>query len=113
MDAFISNMANSASITAAFCNNDYALLKDNLKDIAIEPYRKTLIPGFDSAKEAALKAGADGFCISGAGPTVFAITDKKEQKEIIAAAIVKAFESEGIPAQATLSAVDNRGTCLI
>ena len=29
---FITNMANTASITAAFCKNDYALLKDNLID---------------------------------------------------------------------------------
>ena len=82
MKAFIRNLANTASITAAFTNNDYTLLKDNLQDDAIEPHRSKLIPGFYNAKEAAINAGADGLCISGAGPTVFAITNKEEQRDI-------------------------------
>ena len=75
----IHNMANTASIAVAFCNNDYNLLKDNLYDYIIEPKRSKLIPGFADVKEAALNAGADGMAISGSGPTIFSITnsDKK------------------------------------
>ena len=110
MKAFIRNLANTASITAAFTNNDYTLLKDNLQDDAIEPHRSKLIPGFYNAKEAAINAGADGLCISGAGPTVFAITNKEEQRDKIASAIVGAFHQEDIEAVATLSRVDKQGT---
>ena len=49
-------MANTASITAAFCKNDYSLIKNNLFDYIIEPKRSLLINGFPEAKEAALKA---------------------------------------------------------
>ncbi|MEQ1878158.1 MAG: homoserine kinase, partial [Bdellovibrionia bacterium] len=47
--------------------NDWGLLKATLNDVIIEPQRMKLIPGFAAAKDAALKAGALGFSISGSG----------------------------------------------
>jgi len=105
---FVVNMANTASITAAFCKNDYNLLKDNLFDYIIEPTRSTLIPGFPEAKEAALESGADGMTISGSGPTVFAITNSQKAAEKIECAMVTAFTSKGIECNSiiTTSAVE-------
>ncbi len=45
-----------------------------LRDVLAEPYRRSLIPGFDRAREASLKLGALAFGISGSGPSVFAVT---------------------------------------
>ena len=108
---FVVNMANTASITAAFCKNDYNLLKDNLFDYIIEPTRSTLIPGFPEAKEAALESGAHGMTISGSGPTVFAISNLQKTAEKIESAMVAAFSNKGIECNSliTTSSVEGSG----
>ena len=93
---FITNMANTASITAAFCKNDYALLKDNLIDVIIEPARTKLIPGFADIKSAAVKAGADGCTISGSGPAIFAISNSHQRAKKIKYEMEKEFISHGV-----------------
>ena len=93
---FITNMANTASITAAFCKNDYALLKDNLIDVIIEPARTKLIPGFADIKSAAVKAGADGCTISGSGPTIFSISNSHQRAKKIKYEMEKEFINHGV-----------------
>ena len=93
---FITNMANTASITAAFCKNDYALLKDNLIDVIIEPARTKLIPGLADIKSAAEKAGADGCTISGSGPAIFAISNSHQRAKKIKYEMEKEFISHGV-----------------
>ena len=93
---FITNMANTASITAAFCKNDYALLKDNLIDVIIEPARTKLIPGLADIKSAAVKAGADGCTISGSGPAIFAISNSHQRAKKIKYEMEKEFINHGV-----------------
>ena len=93
---FITNMANTASITAAFCKNDYALLKDNLIDVIIEPARTKLIPGLADIKSAAVKAGADGCTISGSGPAIFAISNSHQRAKKIKYEMEKGFINHGV-----------------
>jgi len=93
---FITNMANTASITAAFCKNDYALLKDNLIDVIIEPARTKLIPGLADIKSAAVKAGADGCTISGSGPTIFSISNSHQRAKKIKCEMEKEFLNHGV-----------------
>ena len=107
---FVVNMANTASITAAFCKNDYNLLKDNLFDYIIEPTRSTLIPGFPEAKEAALESGAHGMTISGSGPTVFAITNSQKTAEKIESAMVTAFNNKGIECNSLITTSSLEGS---
>ena len=109
----IHNMANTASITAAFCNNDYNLLKDSLIDFIIEPARSKLIPGFAQAKEAALYAGAHGMTISGSGPTVFAITNSSKDAINIDIAMKKAFNKQGIKCKTLITGPNEKGTVII
>jgi homoserine kinase len=93
---FITNMANTASITAAFCKNDYALLKDNLIDVIFEPARTKLIPGLADIKLAAVKAGADGCTISGSGPAIFAISNSHQRAKKIKYEMEKEFINHGV-----------------
>ena len=93
---FITNMANTASITAAFCKNDYDLLKDNLIDVIFEPARTKLIPGLADIKLAALKAGADGCTISGSGPAIFAISNSHQRAKKIKYEMEKEFINHGV-----------------
>ena len=46
-----------------------------LVDFLAEPYRKSLLPGFEEARVALLSMGALAVGISGSGPTIFCIVD--------------------------------------
>lgn len=46
-----------------------------LVDLLAEPYRKSLLPGFEEARTELLRLGALAVGISGSGPTVFCIVD--------------------------------------
>ena len=109
----IHNMANTASITAAFCKNDYSLLKDNLFDFIIEPRRAKLIPGFPDVKEAALGAGAHGMTIAGSGPTVFAITNVEKDAKQIESAMKNAFHDNDVSCKTLITEPSQTGTIQI
>ncbi len=53
-------------------------------DLLAEPYRKTLLPGFDTARVACKQMGALATGISGSGPTVFCIVDDSRVAEAVA-----------------------------
>jgi len=73
LEKHIAQSGNLAGFVAALFRSDLELLRRSLKDVIIEPQRAQLIPSFSELKEAALNAGALGFSISGAGPSMFAI----------------------------------------
>ena len=55
-----------------------------LVDLLAEPYRKTLLPGFEPARDELSKMGALATGISGSGPTVFSIVDDSQTAEEVA-----------------------------
>jgi len=114
MEGFVNNMANSCLISAAFAKNDYDLFARSLNDVVIEPVRATLIPGYDEARENALKAGADGVAISGSGPTLFAITSLAHNRSyLIEDALVRSFKKNGVQCKSIITEVDMEGTRLV
>lgn len=94
-------------------SNNMDLLKRNLKDDLIEPQRAHLIPGFNEAKKAALNEGAIGCSISGAGPSVFAWAENKNQAEKIQQALVNHFLSFNISSQYWITSISNKGARII
>ena len=68
-------------IHASF-SGDEKLACTVLRDVLAEPYRRSLIPGFDSAREAVGGLGAAAMGISGSGPSIFVVA--KELKEATA-----------------------------
>jgi len=54
------------------------LAAESIIDHIAEPYRRTLLPGFDEARDALRDLGALAVGISGSGPTVFALVDDYE-----------------------------------
>lgn len=84
---------------------DAELIRDGLNDVLVEPRRAPLIPGFAQVKAAALDHGALGASISGAGPSVFAWFDSREQAQIAATAMRAAFADVGYGARAYVSPV--------
>lgn len=67
----------SGFIHACYTNQSYLAI-NLMKDIIAEPYRNALLPYFLEARKNIKKLGALTCGISGSGPTIFAICDKKK-----------------------------------
>lgn len=91
----VKQWGNVGAMVAGLQNGDFELIARAMEDEIIEPIRSVLIPGYDRMKEAALKEGALGFSISGAGPSVFALCVNE-----------KIAKNTGDAAQAVLSDYD-------
>ncbi len=89
----ITNLSNATAIVAGFMNKDSELIGRSIKDVIVEPARKHMIPGFAKVKENALKAGAFGVTISGAGPSVIAFSKSSGNLKKISLAMTKGFKS--------------------
>ena len=64
----------------AMGNGDW--IAGGMSDRIHQPYRKKLIPGYDDVRRAAIQAGAWGLVISGAGPTLLALTHRGVAKTV-------------------------------
>ncbi len=98
-----------AAMVAAFSMDDPSLLRGAVDDRIAEPVRAPLIPGFRDVKRAALDAGALGCSISGAGPSVFALTDGDAAADTALRAMLDAFAASAVEANGRVASVDERG----
>lgn len=73
----IFNVSHAALLLSALQTGEPEKIRFSLKDRLHEPYRKTLIADYDTVREKALKCGAAAVCISGAGPTMLAISTEE------------------------------------
>jgi len=89
----IENLSNATSIVAGFLTKDSVLIGKSIKDVIVEPARKHMIPGFDTVKKNALKAGALGVTISGAGPSIIAFTTSSSDHKKICNSMERGFSS--------------------
>ena len=89
----ITNLSNAVNIVAGFLNKDSNLIGKSVEDVIVEPARKHMIPGFDVVKKNALRAGALGVTISGAGPSVIAFATKKQNLGKISYAMKRGFKT--------------------
>jgi homoserine kinase len=87
------NLSNATAIVAGFMKKDLELIGNSIKDVIVEPARQHMIPGFSKVKENAIKAGALGVTISGAGPSVIAFAKKSSDMKKISLAMTKGFTS--------------------
>lgn len=83
-------------------------LRAALQDRLHQPYRQALIPGFEAVQAAALKAGAWGLVISGAGPTMLAMVNKA-QADGVKREIAAAWQSVGVMADVRSLCLDHQG----
>jgi homoserine kinase len=83
-------------------------LRASLDDRIHQPYRQTLIPGYESVRTAALALGAYGMVISGAGPTLLALANSASAQAVVAA-MADAWKVKGITGQVRSLALDTQG----
>lgn len=70
------NASHAAVLAGALGSGDRELIAMALRDRLHQPYRESLIPEYGKVKAAAEQCGAIAFCISGAGPTLLALTNE-------------------------------------
>ena len=95
----ILNLSNAAAIVAGFMKKDPELIGDSIKDVIVEPARQHMIPGFLKVKENAIKAGALGVTISGAGPSVIAFSKSSADLKKISLAMSRGFTNANTKCQ--------------
>lgn len=69
------NAGRAAMVACAFASRDWSLLAEACEDRIHQPWRAPLIPGYAEIVEACRRAGALAVWLSGAGPTIMALTD--------------------------------------
>ncbi|SHF03101.1 homoserine kinase [Desulforamulus putei] len=90
----IFNLSRTALLVGALCEKRLDLLSVASQDALHQPYRAPLVPGLTKVIEAANQAGALSVTLSGAGPTVIALTDG--HNEGIAEAMHNSFREAGV-----------------
>jgi homoserine kinase len=97
LGTLVENVANASLMVSGFAKKDIKLIGKGMTDRTVEGARKSMIPGFDRVKSRALEAGAEGVCISGAGPSMLAIVDKRRSEpEKVLEAMRAAFGQEKV-----------------
>lgn len=113
LDQCIQQMGNLGAFIAALYRSDYELIARSLQDVIIEPQRAPMIPHFRQVQQAALRTGALGCSISGAGPSVFALCQSLEQAQACGSAMRYIFTAEGIPCDLFVSPINQQGAILL
>ncbi|MBI4781286.1 MAG: homoserine kinase [Oscillatoriophycideae cyanobacterium NC_groundwater_1537_Pr4_S-0.65um_50_18] len=83
-------------------------LRTALHDRIHQPYRQTLIKGFDQVQKAALDTGAYGLVISGSGPTLLALAPP-EHMVAVETAMAEAWIAEGVSVHTRILQIDEAG----
>jgi homoserine kinase len=113
LEKHVYNLGKAAAMITGFAIGDVNLIGESMIDEIVEPARASLIPGYAKVKENALKAGALGVTISGAGPSMIAIVNKNTGDSAkIALAMQEGFRTAGLDSHA-FATRPGRGACLL
>lgn len=109
----IAQMGNVAGLVAGLMKADYDLISRSMVDVIIEPVRSILIPEFKDVKQAAISNGALGCSISGAGPSMFALSRGIENAKNAGKAMQERFASTGIESAVHVSGINQGGAVVL
>jgi homoserine kinase len=100
-EKLIHNVGKAAALASGFATGNVDLIGKSMLDAIVEPARAFLVPSYQQVRENALRAGACGVAISGAGPAMIAVINKKKADAAkVASAMKEGFESAGFKATA-------------
>jgi len=109
----VHNLSSASMMVAAFAIGDVDLIGRAMSDKIVEPARASLVPGYHEIRKMALKAGACGVAISGAGPSMIAFVNlKKVNASKIAEAMKKGFASAGVGSEIIITKI-GRGASVL
>jgi len=104
----IFNAAHLGLLVRALESGNENWLRCALQDKIHQPYRQSLIKGYEAVQQAALNAGAYGMVISGAGPTLLALTDVTSASAV-EKAMAAAWGEFGVKADVRAIGLDTQG----
>jgi len=104
LDLLVQSLAKMASFMAGLYSNSLELIGMAMEDKVVEPSRASVTPAYDKLKKYSREAGAYGFTISGAGPSVIALVNESNANHV-AKAMREAYEEEGIDAKVIVTKV--------
>ncbi len=93
-----------AALVRGLAAADGALLAHALDDVVHVPHRRALLPGYDAVAAAAVRAGAWGATLSGAGSSLLALAPAG-RVGAVAAAMAAAWRAAGVGAEGWAAAV--------
>ncbi len=108
----IFNISRMGLLLRALETNNGEWLKTALSDKLHQPYREKLITGYQQIRQAAMDAGAYGMVISGAGPTLLALTNPEKVDQVVKS-IAETWASMNIDATVRSLAIDTVGAKVI
>lgn len=106
-------IGNLGGLICGLIQEDYGMISRSVHDVIAEPRRQKLIPEFYQAKRAAMSAGALGFSISGAGPSVFALCQGEESAQKVGEAVSGAFSKVKLGNQLYVSKINQTGVQVV
>lgn len=113
MSRAVKQWGNVGGFVAGLYTEDFGLISRSMEDHIVEPARSILIPGFNDMKEEALKAGALGFSISGAGPSVFALCRSEETGRAIQEKITSILDVYNLNVDTYISPINRKGCYIL
>lgn len=102
------NAARLGLLTQALAQGRGDWLAPAMEDKIHQPYRQTLIPGYAELKAMALAAGAYNLVISGAGPTLLALTSS-EKAPVVIRCLESVWRDHGVQAKGLALSLDEDG----
>ncbi len=101
------NISRSSLLVASIASGSLDMLSTAMADKLHQPYRSSLIPGFNDVVDAATSAGALSIALSGAGPTIAAYClDNMEQ---VGSSMKEAFRDNDIRCDINIVRADLEG----
>ena len=105
----VTNLGSLTLLLRGLRMGDGNLIHDGMLDRIHEPYRWGLIQGGREVRDAALQAGAWGCVISGAGPSLLALTDGAQAQDV-GQAMVAAWETCGVTSRHAVLGLQQSGS---
>ena len=102
------NISHLSLLLRGLETNNQEWLSTAMADKLHQPYRKQLIRGYDAVEKSAVAAGAYGMVISGAGPTLLALSSVSSAEKV-ATAMADIWQQQGVGAQAMALKLDHQG----
>jgi homoserine kinase len=113
LEDVITQSGNLAGFISSLYTSDYHLLANSLKDVIVEPHRKSQLPLFDQAKTEALKNGALAFGIGGSGPAMFSMCKGETIALLVEEKLNELYEQSDIKIDSFVSKVSTVGSKII
>ena len=105
----VKQWGNVAGLVAGLALKNVDLIGRSMVDSIVEPYRKHFIPGYDDLAKNVMATGALCVNISGAGPSVFSVSNNMETATKVEQVMKEHFSKLGIKCDVYVSTVSNQG----